>query len=326
MRAGTVCTSQESSLALLWTLGIFTLNCGPVAMGFVLDFLGPKLTGILGAQCVSAGLILGCGLLLLLPLPPLRSCVLAAAGCPILPPPGPSMPAGVLLNMSALVLFGVSSSWGVNAFIPAAILLGLGNITFHLAQFHISALFPRSRGMVASVFVAGFTGCGIVMYLLMLIFESAGGTQCVGEGGGGRDAAQAPQRQRRQLTAPAGWPAGARCVLGLQGGKQASSSQSTNSPARPPAARRSAYRTILLCYAGVCSLWIPLLAWMMPSHSFRVGMVYLKRSDWTFEVRLRTGAGGLGGAARRAKAGWRRASENAVPGSLVAGKKARALL
>ncbi|PSC74625.1 Large neutral amino acids transporter small subunit 4 [Micractinium conductrix] len=178
---GTVCTSQESSLALLWTLGIFTLNCGPVAMGFVLDFLGPKLTGILG----------------------------------------------VLLNMSALVLFGVSSSWGVNAFIPAAILLGLGNITFHLAQFHISALFPRSRGMVASVFVAGFTGCGIVMYLLMLIFESAGGTQ-------------------------------------------------------------SAYRTILLCYAGVCSLWIPLLAWMMPSHSFRVGMVYLKRSDWTFEVRLRT--------------------------------------
>lgn len=46
--AGQVCTSQESSLALLWTLGIFTLNCGPVLMGFVLDFLGPKLTGILG--------------------------------------------------------------------------------------------------------------------------------------------------------------------------------------------------------------------------------------------------------------------------------------
>ncbi len=44
-----VCTSQESSLALLWTLGIFTLNCGPVAMGFVLDLMGPKLTGILGA-------------------------------------------------------------------------------------------------------------------------------------------------------------------------------------------------------------------------------------------------------------------------------------
>ena len=45
----------------------------------------------------------------------------------------------------------------------------------------------------------------------------------------------------------------------------------------------------MLSYAGVCSLWIPLLAWMMPSHSFRVGMVYLLRHDWTFEVRLRTG-------------------------------------
>jgi hypothetical protein len=29
---------------------------------------------------------------------------------------------------------------------------------------------------VASVFVAGFTGCGIVMYLLSLIFESGGST------------------------------------------------------------------------------------------------------------------------------------------------------
>jgi hypothetical protein len=44
------CTSQEKSLALLWTLGIFTLNCGPLLMGFVLDFLGPKLTGMLGAR------------------------------------------------------------------------------------------------------------------------------------------------------------------------------------------------------------------------------------------------------------------------------------
>lgn len=45
----------------------------------------------------------------------------------------------------------------------------------------------------------------------------------------------------------------------------------------------------MLSYAGVCSLWIPLLAWMMPSHSFRVGMMYLMRGDWTFEVRLRSG-------------------------------------
>ncbi len=44
-----ICKSQESKLAVLWTVGIFALNCGPVIMGFVLDFLGPKFTGILGA-------------------------------------------------------------------------------------------------------------------------------------------------------------------------------------------------------------------------------------------------------------------------------------
>lgn len=51
--AGEQCKSQESSLALLWTLGIFTLNCGPVVMGLVLDFIGPKLTGILGGGHLS---------------------------------------------------------------------------------------------------------------------------------------------------------------------------------------------------------------------------------------------------------------------------------
>ena len=62
--AGTgICKSQESSLALLWTLGIFTLNCGPVLMGFVLDSLGPKLTGILGGwvggRCPADGVLRG---------------------------------------------------------------------------------------------------------------------------------------------------------------------------------------------------------------------------------------------------------------------------
>ena len=111
----TICKSQESKLALLWTLGIFSLNFGPVLMGFVLDYLGPKFTSIIG----------------------------------------------VFLNMLGLILFGVSSPSGFRAFIPAAILLGLGNITFHLAQFHISSLFPTKRGLISSVFVAGFTGSGL---------------------------------------------------------------------------------------------------------------------------------------------------------------------
>ena len=150
-------------------------------MGFVLDYLGPKFTAILG----------------------------------------------VFLNMLGLILFGISSSNGTNAFVAAAIILGLGNITFHLAQFHISALFPRKRGLVTSVFVAGYTGSAIIMYFLLLIFQDAGSTQ-------------------------------------------------------------SAYRGVLLGYSGICALWIPLLAWMMPNDSFRVGMVYLLRNDWKFEVRQRS--------------------------------------
>lgn len=178
----TQCNSQESHLAVLWTVGIFALNCGPVIMGFVLDYLGPKFTAILG----------------------------------------------VFLNMLGLILFGVSSTnSGPNAFIPAAMILGLGNITFHLAQFHISALFPRHRGLVSSILVAGFTGCAIMMYFLSLIWEGAGSTT-------------------------------------------------------------GAFQGVMLGYCGVCALWIPMLAWMMPNDSFKVGMVYLMRKDWRFEVRNRS--------------------------------------
>ena len=45
---GVSCKSQESELAVLWTLGIFALNFGPVLVGPVLDGLGPKWTAVLG--------------------------------------------------------------------------------------------------------------------------------------------------------------------------------------------------------------------------------------------------------------------------------------
>lgn len=35
----------------------------------------------------------------------------------------------------------------------------------------------------------------------------------------------------------------------------------------PP--RRAAYKAVMLGYAGVCALWIPLIAWMMPNDSFK---------------------------------------------------------
>ena len=43
-----ICESQESKLAVLWTLGIFALNFGPVVVGFLLDWAGPKLTALTG--------------------------------------------------------------------------------------------------------------------------------------------------------------------------------------------------------------------------------------------------------------------------------------
>ena len=44
----TLCPTQESKLAVLWTIGIFALNFGPVFVGPVLDWVGPKLTTVLG--------------------------------------------------------------------------------------------------------------------------------------------------------------------------------------------------------------------------------------------------------------------------------------
>jgi hypothetical protein len=44
----TNCAWQESRLAVLWTIGVFALNFGPVIVGPILDYVGPKLTAILG--------------------------------------------------------------------------------------------------------------------------------------------------------------------------------------------------------------------------------------------------------------------------------------
>ncbi|KAK9819041.1 hypothetical protein WJX74_009705, partial [Apatococcus lobatus] len=53
-----ICESQESKLAVLWTLGIFALNFGPVLVGFLLDWAGPKLTAMTGVLLNILGLVL----------------------------------------------------------------------------------------------------------------------------------------------------------------------------------------------------------------------------------------------------------------------------
>lgn len=52
--------------------------------------------------------------------------------------------------------------------------MGLGGITYHLSQFHISNLFPGKRGLISSLYVAGFTGCGIIFYILYEIYQDLG--------------------------------------------------------------------------------------------------------------------------------------------------------
>lgn len=165
----TMCKSQEGKLALLWTAGIFAINSGPVLVGFILDYLGPKFTAIFG----------------------------------------------MCLNMLGLILFALSSTSGIDAFVAAAVILGLGNVTFHLAQFHVSALFPKNRRLVSTTLVAGSTASGIIMYLLKLIFEGAGSTP-------------------------------------------------------------GAYRGVMISYAGVCALWIPMLAWIMPNDCSGEGRMALQ--------------------------------------------------
>lgn len=71
------------------------------------------------------------------------------------------------MNILALVLMGISKPKVFNILPPASVILGLAGITFHLSQLHISSLFPRRKGLVASLLVAGFTGCGIIFYILL---------------------------------------------------------------------------------------------------------------------------------------------------------------
>ena len=53
---GGLCPTQESKLAVLWTIGIFALNFGPVFVGPVLDWVGPKITTVLGSSSLMSAL------------------------------------------------------------------------------------------------------------------------------------------------------------------------------------------------------------------------------------------------------------------------------
>lgn len=56
-----------------------------------------------------------------------------------------------------------------------------------------------------------------------------------------------------------------------------------------PALYRAAYTGVLVGYGGLCLLWVPLAAWMMPNEPFQVGQVSLLNRRWRFIVRQRRG-------------------------------------
>lgn len=208
----TNCAWQESQLAVLWTIGVFALNFGPVIVGPVLDYVGPKITAMLGentSPCEHQYIFILpqfiCTYVLGRPAWQARSvkhpheartskmptlAILISCCCssslklhkeacnhPLTRSILRLRP-GTLLNMVGLILLGCSNTHDFNGLPAGAIILGLAGITFHLSQLHISNLFPRSRGFISSLLVAGFTGCGVIFYLLDLIFKSAGSTRC----------------------------------------------------------------------------------------------------------------------------------------------------
>jgi len=52
------CRPQENRLTLIYTLGLFAVNFGPVPVGPVLDIWGPRLVSVLGCGVSVLGLVL----------------------------------------------------------------------------------------------------------------------------------------------------------------------------------------------------------------------------------------------------------------------------
>lgn len=60
--------------------------------------------------------------------------------------------------------------------------MGIGGIAFHLSQMHTSALFPKARGLVSGTFVAGFSGSGLMFFILRAVVNGLSGSQSVYRG------------------------------------------------------------------------------------------------------------------------------------------------
>ena len=161
-------------------------------------------------------------------------------------------------------------------------------------QFHISGLFPRKRGFISALFVAGFTGCGIVFYVLDRIFEDLGGHRCgslplpylvelypmlrssIGAEPRETCIALAFELLKHPPAGPFGGPVFSGWLLEQSSGKDGILLGCMGKRLRCRCCwpRRAAYRWVLISYSIVfCGGLIPFQLWLMPKDPFSVGEV-----------------------------------------------------
>ena len=93
-------------------------------------------------------------------------------------PPRPR--AGCFLNTLGLVFLGVShTSDGVNLLHPGAILIGLGGITFHLAQVRCLRASPPSPRVLGSAREGTSSPCAVVCQLCAALHQSRCAVWCL---------------------------------------------------------------------------------------------------------------------------------------------------
>ena len=76
--------------------------------------------------------------------------------------------AGLALVVLGSVLFSFSDEHSFNAFAPGLALMGFGGSGVHIANFHISNLFPERKGSIIASYSAAFAGSAIMFPLFRL--------------------------------------------------------------------------------------------------------------------------------------------------------------
>ncbi len=141
---------------------------------------------------------------------------------------------------------------------------GLGGVAFHLAQFNTSSAFPRARGLVSGAFVAGFVGSGLAFFVLRAIINILGGSAEAY-----RPAASFLCSSRLSTTALA-------CPFEDLDKCPAAEVVAAHTPGLRESIQNiqtSCCRGVLLVFAALVALWMPLGLWAFPRRPLQLGQV-----------------------------------------------------